>query len=350
MKKEQLIAAFVQLGKLMEQLSVTEEWSGFETGVTKAEFEKLKEIIERQFVYNGWFTKENVLVAISAWGELLQEKNLTDWSGNYSFSNSPKKIAVIMAGNIPLVGFHDFLSVLISGNYVAAKLSSEDQTLLPAFVDCLVKWEPALKERIELTTSRLPAFDAVIATGSNNSMQHFKDYFGKYPHLFRRNRTSVAILDGSETEQEIKDLGKDIFSYYGLGCRNVTHLMIPDSFELKRFFEGVFSFSDVIYHKKYGNNYDYNKAVYLMNKMELLDNNFVLLRESEDLFSPISMIHYHRYSTKEEIDAYLVKHEKDIQAIVGKGYIDFGQAQCPALDVYADNTNTLDWLKELEGI
>ena len=345
--KKQILNSFCQLGKLLEHISTQKLWSGFETGVTEIEYNQLTAIINKQFIYNGWFTKENVLKSLKAWSSILTKEQLEEWSNSYDFAKEPKKVAVIMAGNIPLVGFHDFLCILMSGHAIVAKMSSDDNTLLPALVDVLIKWEPGLTDRISLHQQRLGKFDAVIATGSNNSMQHFEEYFAKYPHLFRRNRTSMAVLDGSESESDLKNLGEDIFSYFGLGCRNVTHLMVPDDFELSRFFEGIYSFSEVIYNKKYGNNYDYNKAVYLMNKLELLDNNFVLLRNSEELFSPIGMIHYHRYQSKNEIEKYIELQKENLQVIVGKNYFEFGQAQKPGLADYADHIDTMTWLNNL---
>jgi hypothetical protein len=189
--------------------------------------------------------------------------------------------------------------------------------------------------------------DAVIATGSNNSLKYFEQYFGKYPNIFRKNRTSIAVLDGTETTEELYALGIDIFQYFGLGCRNVSHLFVPEAFKLDRFFEGILEHSDVINHNKYGNNYDYNKAVYLMNKVELLDNNFVLLRESEALFSPLAMIHYQRYSNQEEVRSFLEKHKGDIQVVVGHGFTPFGKAQAPGLSDYADGVDTMRWLESL---
>jgi hypothetical protein len=197
------------------------------------------------------------------------------------------------------------------------------------------------------TEARIGQVDAVIATGSDNSSQYFEQYFGKYPHIFRRNRTSVAILDGSETKNEIVQLGHDIFDFFGLGCRNVAHLLIPEGFDINRFFEGIVEHSNVIQHNKYANNYDYNKAVYLLNKEPLLDNNFVLLRETEDLYSPLGMVHYHSYKTYQEVEDYLSLREKNIQAVVGHGFIPFGNAQKPTLSDYADGVDTMHFLNSL---
>jgi hypothetical protein len=252
-----------------------------------------------------------------------------------------------MAGNIPLVGFHDFLCTLCAGHTAVCKLSSDDKTLLPALANHLIEFAPQLKERIEFVQGPIKHIEAVIATGSNNSTLYFQEYFGKYPHIFRHNRTSVAVFDGTESLEELKALGDDIFSYFGLGCRNVTHLCFPEGYDIQRFFEAIFPYADVVHNKKYGNNYDYNKAVFLLNLQNLLDNNFVLLRESEDLFSPISMLNYHFYASKTDLEAYLLNHEPDIQVVVGHGYVPFGQAQAPRLNDYADGIDVMSWLAKL---
>lgn len=347
MKQEEIINGFVQLGKLMSQLAEGKDWDGYHTGVTEEEYQKINTEINKQVIYNGWFTPENVRKSIGGISTWLTEEELNDWVNQYSFTNTPKRVAIIMAGNIPLVGFHDFLAVLISGHKAICKLSSDDNKLLPLLAGHLVSFVPALKERIVFSMGKLPEFDAVIATGSNNSIKYFEEYFGKYPHIFRKNRTSVAVLDGSETEEELEALSEDVFSYFGLGCRNVSHLLIPADFNIDKVFKGLYPQRDIVLHKKYGNNYDYHKAVYLLNKHDLLDNNFVLLRETEDLHSPLAMIHYHRYNKPSEVDAYTEAHQDEIQAIVGKGYIPFGEAQTPGLLDYADGVDTMEWLSKL---
>ena len=344
MKRENEISGFVQLGKLMSALGNEEIWTNYSIGATENEYQKLQGIIGKQFVLNGWFSKENVLQSLLSIGNQLTEINLNNWLNDYTYSTSPKRIGIIMAGNIPLVGFHDFLCVLLSGNSVVAKLSSDDNTLLPALAEQLIQYTPSLKERINFSFGKLGEIEAIIATGSNNSTKYFEQYFGHYPHLFRKNRTSIAVLTGEETKEELSALGKDIFSYFGLGCRNVSHLLIPKDFNLNRFFEAIVDYHPIVNHHKYANNYDYNKAVYLMNLMELLDNNFVLLRESEELFSPLSMVHYQRYETKNEIESYLKLHSDNLQAIVGHNYIPFGEAQAPKLNDYADGIDVMLWL------
>ncbi len=349
MKREELIDLFAQLGKVCDALGNSKEWESFKIGVTSEEFEKLQYIVNRQFVFNGWFTKENVQRALIDWSNLLSSEKMNEWLSNYSFSENKKEVGVIMAGNIPLVGFHDFVSTVLSGNIAVCKLSSDDNTLLPALLETMVKWNPDFSSHFRLTAGKLGNIDALIATGSNNSVQHFEQYFGHLPHIFRRNRTSVAILNGTETEDERKALGADIFTYYGLGCRNVSHLLLPENYNIDLFFTGIFEYHDIIYNKKYGNNYDYNKAIFLMNKFNLLDNNFLLLRETEDLHSPLAMVHHHVYKSKADIEAYLKLHEDSIQAIIGHDYLPFGSAQSPAWNDYADGVDTMEWLTNLSN-
>lgn len=331
----------------MRALGENSPWQDFSLGVTEQEYYDLQVTVNKQVAYNGWFVKENVRKSLSALGYQLTEEKLSRWSEKYPFALSPKKVAVIMAGNIPLVGFHDFLSVLMSGHSVVAKLSSDDATLLPKLAQSLIQFAPELSERISFSIGPIGTVDAVIATGSNNSIQHFEQYFGKYPHIFRKNRTSLAILDGSETKDQLFRLGDDVFQYFGLGCRNVSHLLVPEDFDLNRFFEAIVEHGDVINNNKYGNNYDYNKAVYLMNKASLLDNNFVLLRESKELFSPLAMVHYQRYSDLSTVKEYLRSNKDNLQVVVGNAYTDFGTAQQPGLSDYADGVDTMEWLGKL---
>lgn len=345
MKHEEIVNGFVQLGKLMRALGKNEDWKDFSVGVTQSEYESLIGIINRQVSYNGWFTKENVRKSLLNLGEQLTLERLTDWTSKYRFSSTPRRIGIIMAGNIPLVGFHDFLSVVCSGNVAVCKLSSNDKTLLPALAEHLLQFNPTFAERIVFSQGKIGEIDGVIATGSDNSIKYFEQYFGKYPHIFRKNRTSVAILDGTETHEQINRLGEDIFTYFGLGCRNVSHLLIHESFELNRFFEGIIGHGEVINNNKYGNNYDYHRAIYLMNQIELLDNNFVMLRETSDLFSPLSIVHYQRYTTQAEVTEFLESHQEKIQVVIGNGHAEFGSSQVPSLTDYADGVDVMKWLE-----
>lgn len=347
MKKEEIINAFHHLGNLMRIHGAKLPWPGFSSGVTEDEFLAVELAIERQVHHNGWFTEESVRASMLNLGNWLSNELLTNWTDKYSFNENPKVVAVIMAGNIPLVGFHDFLCVLLSGNKVQCKLSSEDNKLLPLLTHYLFQFAPELKEFISFSDRNLSGFDAVIATGSNNSLVNFESYFSKYPHLFRHNRTSIAVLDGTETKEELKALGEDILNYFGRGCRNVTHLLIPENFDLNSFFEAIVSLGEIVNNKKYGNNYDYNKTIHLLNLESFLDNNFLLLKESTNLFSPLAMLHYHFYQSQEEIITYLEMHKDSIQCVVGHKYLPFGTAQCPSLSDYADNVDTMAWLNNL---
>ena len=347
MKKEQIERAFHQLGKVMMHFGSSTKWEGFELGITEQEHQDFNELILKQKHYNGWFTEDMVRKSLLSLGSLLSEKDLKTWTANYNFAETPSTVAVIMAGNIPLVGFHDFLSVLISGHKILVKLSSDDLYLLPRLASFLSVFEPDLKDRIQFSEGKISDFDAVIATGSDSSATYFEQYFSKFPHIFRSNRTSIAILTGKESKEDIEFLARDIFDYYGRGCRNVSHLILPDGYNMNKVFEGIVIMGDIINNKKYGNNYDYNKAVHLLNQESLLDNNFVLLKESKELFSPLGMLHYHFYKNNDELNAYLNKNEDYVQCIVGRDYLPFGSSQQPGLSDYADGVDTLKWLNKL---
>jgi hypothetical protein len=347
MERKEIVAGFVQLGKLMSALGHSGTWNDYSLGVSEREYNELQELIKRQKQFNGWFTEESVCRSLTALGEQLSGSTLNNWLAPYRFSNDPKMVAIIMAGNIPLVGFHDMLCVLLSGNTAVCKLSSDDRTLLPALGRVLSDFVPGLEDRLVFTEGKIGEVHAVIATGSDNSTLYFEQYFGKYPHIFRSNRTSLAVLKGDETPEELRLLGNDIFHYFGLGCRNVSHIMVPEGFDLNRIFEAVYPFGEIIHHHKYANNYDYNRAVFLLNQVPFLDNHFVMLRESSDLFSPLAVVHYQYYRSGTEISEYLTLNESKIQAIIGKGFIPFGQAQCPTLADYADGVDTMEFLTRL---
>ena len=347
MKKESLVQAFCQLGLVMRNIGENKPWESFDIGITASEYDEFNALMGTLKHHNGWFTEEMIRKAIGNLGESLNKENLEQWCDQYTFSKKPKTIAVIMAGNIPLVGFHDFLCVLLSGNRIMAKMSSEDDKLLPVLAEFLICFYPEVKDFISFSDRNMKGFDAVIATGSNSSFLHFEQYFSKYPHIFRKNRTSIAILDGTESESQLKALGDDIFDFFGRGCRSVSHLLLPRSFEINKVFEHIVHQGAVINNKKYGNNYDYNKAVHLMNQEKLLDNNFVLLKETTLLSSPLGMLYYHFYDDVDEINSYCEEHKDSIQCRVGAGGLPFGTAQSPKLNDYADNVDTMQWLNLL---
>ena len=347
MKKESLVQAFCQLGLVMRNIGENKPWESFDIGITASEYDEFNALMGALKHHNGWFTEEMIRKAIGNLGESLNKENLDQWCDQYTFSKKPKTIAVIMAGNIPLVGFHDFLCVLLSGNRIMAKMSSEDDKLLPVLAEFLICFYPEVKDFISFSDRNMKGFDAVIATGSNSSFLHFEQYFSKYPHIFRKNRTSIAILDGTESESQLKALGDDIFDFFGRGCRSVSHLLLPRSFEINKVFEHIVHQGAVINNKKYGNNYDYNKAVHLMNQEKLLDNNFVLLKETTLLSSPLGMLYYHFYDDVDEVNSYCEEHKDSIQCRVGAGGLPFGTAQSPKLNDYADNVDTMQWLNSL---
>ena len=316
---------------------------------------QLNQVIDFIKQDNQWFTNESVRKSIAAWAELLNEKNLRSWLDNYSNieNNNPKTVAIIMAGNIPLVGFHDLLCVLVSGNKALVKPSSDDKILVNLVLATLIEINPTLQHKIEIVDGAIKNIDAIIATGSNNSARYFDYYFGKYPHIIRKNRNSIAILNGAETESDLKNLGKDIFTYYGLGCRNVSKLFVPVDYNFNSFFEAIFEFGDVINHNKYGNNYEYNRAVYLMNSVPLLDNNFLLLKQDESLSSPIGVLFYEFYSGLEELKNKLKENSEKIQCVVCNkninftNSINFGESQQPGLIDYADGVDVMKFLSKL---
>ena len=347
MERQNIIGDFAKLGELFFDLSAEREWRGFESGVTAEEYEELNYLIKREKSHNGWFTEANVRKALGGLATMLTEQKLREFCSNYSYASEPKAVALIMAGNIPMVGFHDFMCVLLSGNKALCKLSSDDKNLLPVFARILRSFEPGLNERIEFVAGKMPAMDAVIATGSDNSLLYFEQYFGKYPHIFRKNRTSVAVLKAEESDEKLQKLGEDIFAYFGLGCRNVTFLLIHQDFEINRFFENIVQHGDIINHHKYANNYDYNRVVYLLNEEKLLDNNFVILRESESLFSPLSVIQFRRYSNEQEVKDFISANEREIQVVVGENHTPFGQAQKPEITDFADKVDTMQFLNSL---
>lgn len=344
-RKEHLI----ELGKFLNQFE-----SPASTGKVSysALFDELDNEIERAVHYNGWFTKENVLFSIKEWSKALRKENLDSWLLPYQFPNTTQKtVAIILAGNIPLVGFHDFISVLISGNNVLVKQSSNDQRLLPVIAKFLILLDAQYEERITFTTGKLEAYDAVIATGSNNTARYFEYYFAGKPSIIRKNRNSVAILTGSETSEQLKVLGEDIFRYFGLGCRNVSKLYVPEGYDFDSFFKAIQPWEELLNHAKYANNYDYNKAVYLMSEFKFLDNGFLVLKEDSSFGSPIATLFYEKFQSEDQLRATLESHRDQLQCIVTSrtqdDHVNFGQTQHPRLWDYADNVDTLNFLEQL---
>lgn len=292
---------------------------------------------------NAWFTLENIDLAIENIVKYyLQKDALQNWVKQYSLPVQKKKVGIVMAGNIPLVGFHDFLCGFISGHDLYLKLSSKDSALIKHLIYKLTEWHPEWKEEIHIADT-LKNCDAYIATGSNNTARYFEQYFGKYPHIIRQNRTSVAVLDGNESEEDMKNLAKDVFSFYGLGCRNVTQICIPENYSFDKLLNVFSLYQDLMHHHKYKNNYDYYLAIYLLNKVSYLTNDTLLLVENELPFSAVSVLHYRFYNDKESLVEELKK-RNDIQTIVGVGFTPFGTSQQPSLSDYADGVDTMAFL------
>ena len=346
MNLEERIHTFVQLGKFMEGLS--EENPVF----MKEELEIMKHKITEAKVRNNWFTEESINNVLSAFSKQLTQDNFHAWLTPYNLSDvgKNKKVLLVMAGNIPLVGFHDFLSVLVSGNKAVVKLSSNDRVLLPYLWEVLCKINPNFSDKLEyIEDLKERNFDAVIATGSDNSAKYFEYYFKNIRRIIRKNRRSVAVLNGKETEQELKGLAEDVFLYFGLGCRNVSKVFLPKGYHLDKLFDVFFPFQDIVNHTKYGNNYDYNKAIFLMGGNELVENGFLLMKEDSSLQSPVSMLFYEFYEDLEKVKDYINENEDILQCVVSKEDIvkkntHFGETQKPQLWDYADNTDTIEFL------
>ena len=343
-------SVFVELGKFLKQFSENDTIKKSDVLHNDLFFDDFEKLILLSQSHNGWYTPQQVYFSIKSWAEALTEKNLDKWLSAYSFDSPQieKKVALILAGNIPLVGFHDFLSVLITGNKALIKTSSNDQHLLPFLAKYLIAVDESLKDKITFVEGKLENFDAVIATGSNNTARYFEYYFKNKPSIIRKNRNSTAVLNGKESKEELEALGEDIFRYFGLGCRNVSKIFVPKGYSFDAFFEGIFKYQDVIHYEKYANNYDYNKAVFLMSNFKLLDNGFLTIKQDPSYASPISSVFYEFYEDLEELQARLKADSEQIQCIVSNGLIEnsipFGQTQNPQLWDYADNVDTITFL------
>lgn len=338
------IKAFVSLGKKLQLLA-----DNFEKE------EKFIAVLNKARIANSWFTVANQLKAVTSLTGMLAENEMEKWISKYTFNANAdvKTVGIICAGNIPAVAFHDILCVLVSGNKALIKLSSDDSLLIPFLLDMLLETEPGFKVKIEFA-ERIKNPDAVIATGSNNSARYFEFYFGKYPHIIRKNRNGVAILTGNETEEDFKKLGADIFNYFGLGCRNVSKLYVPENYSFNNFFKVIEpKGKELMEHNKYMNNYDYHNALFLLERIPFLTNNFLIVKEDHQIASPVSVINFEYYSDKNNLKEKITSNAEYIQCIVSKekitgSEIDYGTTQQPALWDYADGVDTLGFLVSLK--
>ncbi len=304
------------------------------------------QVKEKASIENSWFIPSFIeLAAESIATEFLQKEILEDWTKGLSLTQSSKTVGVVMAGNLPMVGFHDWLAVFISGKKAMIKLSSKDAVLIPHLTQTMASWDPEVKELIGFA-EMLKGCDAYIATGSNNSAGYFTYYFSKYPHIIRRNRTSVGILDGHETTADLEKLADDIYLYFGRGCRNVTKLYLPRGYDFVPLLTVFRKYNWLADHNKYRNNYDYNLALHVLNKKFYMTNESLLLVEDRHLFSPISQVNYQYYDKMEDILQILHENE-ELQCIVGRRFVPFGHSQLPGLTDYADGVNTLEFLQAL---
>lgn len=333
MNLQDRIDGLVRLGKYM--LSEESAW---------------KDAKQKATAENSWFIPGFIELAVKNIAEnFLKEKNLEAFIANYQLSplgrNNPQTVGLVMAGNIPLVGFHDLLCVFISGHLALVKTSSKDETLVKHLVNVLINWQPEVNEQIRFS-EMLKNCDAYIATGSYNTSRYFEYYFGRYPHIIRRNKTSVAILTGKETNNELEKLADDVCQFFGLGCRNVTKIYVPEKYDFVPLLAAFKKYNYLAEHYKYKNNYDYNLAIHLLNNKFYMTNGSILLVEDNSLFSPISQLNYEYYTDKKILLSFLHDNQ-GLQAIVGYEYIPFGQAQCPAISDFADRVDTMAFLSSL---
>lgn len=292
---------------------------------------------------NSWFIPEHVIQAVENIATcFLQADLLEKWAQSYTMPSQPCHVGIVMAGNIPLVGFHDFLSAFITGHYQHIKLSSKDNVLLLHLIQKLIQKEPSLSSYLHVET-QLKNCDAYIATGSNNTSRYFEAYFAKYPHIIRKNRTSIAVLDGTESREDLEQLGEDIFAYFGLGCRNVTQIYVPEGYNFEPLLKALQKYEYYMQYHKYKNNFDYHLSIFLLNNVPVLTNNSILLVENELPFAAVSVLHYQYYTDLTAL-THTLQNDERIQAIVGKNHIPLGNAQKPSLSDYADGVDTMQFL------
>ncbi len=304
---------------------------------------------ERAALENTWFTPESILLAGNTVARYyLNGKSLYDFAHTYKLRDiieQPVTVGLVMAGNIPLVGFHDFLCIFLSGHKQVIKPSAKDSVLIKHLVGKLIEWAPEAGNFISFA-EMLKGCGAYIATGSNNTARYFEQYFGKYPNIIRKNRTSVAVLTGQETKEELEALADDVHQYFGLGCRNVTKIYVPENYDFVPLLEAFKKYSAIADHHKFKNNYDYQLAVLIINKLYYMTNGSILLVESPQLFAPISQLHYEFYTDiSKAVDT--LKDNVELQCLVGHQGLPFGSAQKPSLSDFADGTDTMKFLLSL---
>jgi hypothetical protein len=339
--------AVVELGNTFQSF-ITENKAN--TGFSEA-FKPLENLITLAGHKNGWFTRENVLHALEQWVALLRTSTLEQWMSGYSKPSKTPKVFIIMAGNIPLVGFHDYLTAYLAGANIIIKASSNDKILLPWMIDFLNSKTGEPIQNIQIVEQFKGEYDGLIATGSDNTARYFEHYFGSKPHIIRKNRSSIGVLTGHETPEMLRALGEDVFRYYGLGCRSVSKLYVPKGYDFDLFFNAIYDYKDHIHYEKYSNNYDYNKAVYLMSGFKIIDNGFLILKEDLSFSSPIGSLFYETYDNLENLNKLIDINKEFIQCVVGpseiNGAMAFGETQKPSLSDYADGVDTMKFILSL---
>ncbi len=339
MNRQERIAALCALGEQLQQ---------------KDDYREA--VMARTAVHNPWLTVENQRLAIQAiCDHFLQQPLLESWSAGYTVADEvePERVGIVMAGNIPLVGFHDFLCTFISGHQSVVKCSEKDPWLFPLLVRQLIAID-ARAEALVTMADRLNDVDAIVATGSNNTARYFEAYFGHKPHIIRRNRSGLAVLSGEESREDLLALGKDVFTYFGLGCRNVSSLWVPVGYDFTPLLEAMYEYREIVLHSKYKNNFDYHYASFLLNRQPFLANGCVMLLENPRIASPVATLHYQYYGQASELPERLRAAAADIQVVVsamellqGSHARPFGQAQQPQLADYADGIDTMAFLSSL---
>ena len=338
------VELFVSLGKFFKDF--------IDNSADKNLTKRLSDVIHQAKNHNNYFTEDNIINCLKNWSYSLQKRKIKSFISSYIIEKkNPKSVAIIMAGNVPLVGFHDFLCVILSGNKAIIKLSSKDSHLMDFVLNYLCSICIDFKDYYKICQEKLSDYDAVIATGNNLSASKFKEYFNDYPNIIRKNRHSVAILKGDESNDQLQKLSNDIFNYFGLGCRNVSKVYLPKNYNLDLLFRSFIKWKKVINNNSYANNYDYHRAIYLLNKEVFFDNGFILLKESKKIGSPVGTLFYEYYDKYEDIEKSLSKISGKIQCIVSneniENFIEFGKTQSPELTDYADGVDTFDFLLKL---
>ena len=350
MNLEERLDSFIKLGSFMSGIiSDNNEYNNdFVPDINK--------VIKKSYLNNNWFTEDNLIYRIKSLSSSLNSDSLESWMSPYDLKSnllSNKRVLIVMAGNIPLVGFHDLISTLIVGHHAVVKLSSNDNVLLPYVFNMLCEIDPRWRSRLTyIDNLEQRNFDALITAGSDNSSRYFEYYFRDVPRLIRGNRNSIAVLSGNETDNELDELCKDIFLYFGLGCRSVSKLFLPDGYDTDKLFKAFYKYKYFLDHKKYMSNYDYNKAIFMMEKYDFLENGFCILRKHNSLASPVSVINYEYYNELNDVCNYIDLNYDLLQCVVAKdeiveNYVPFGKSQNPKLWNYANQVDTINFLKSV---